>query len=147
MAMSSNLRHIPDGAEVTVTQPSLWSCLQSEMNVPTSVSLGPSCLPGLKPAQGHRPRPWGPASGPWQAELSVLVDVLHRPELLFPENTDARRKWKGASSASKQPSPPRCSLGQNPTTRRSAGSQGRRGLAWCLMKTARSSTGGLFRLF
>uniref|UniRef100_A0A5F8GTB7 Inositol 1,4,5-trisphosphate receptor n=1 Tax=Monodelphis domestica TaxID=13616 RepID=A0A5F8GTB7_MONDO len=27
-----------------------------------------------------------------QAELSVLVDVLHRPELLFPENTDARRK-------------------------------------------------------
>ena len=23
-----------------------------------------------------------------QAELSVLVDVLHRPELLFPENTD-----------------------------------------------------------
>lgn len=27
-----------------------------------------------------------------QAELSVLVDVLHRPELLFPEHTDARRK-------------------------------------------------------
>uniref|UniRef100_A0A4W3IXG4 Inositol 1,4,5-trisphosphate receptor n=1 Tax=Callorhinchus milii TaxID=7868 RepID=A0A4W3IXG4_CALMI len=27
-----------------------------------------------------------------QAELSVLVDVLHRPELLFPENTEARRK-------------------------------------------------------
>uniref|UniRef100_A0A673IT60 Inositol 1,4,5-trisphosphate receptor n=1 Tax=Sinocyclocheilus rhinocerous TaxID=307959 RepID=A0A673IT60_9TELE len=27
-----------------------------------------------------------------QAELSVLVDVLHRPELLFPENTDARQK-------------------------------------------------------
>uniref|UniRef100_A0A668ALH6 Inositol 1,4,5-trisphosphate receptor n=1 Tax=Myripristis murdjan TaxID=586833 RepID=A0A668ALH6_9TELE len=27
-----------------------------------------------------------------QAELSVLVDVLHRPELLFPENTDSRRK-------------------------------------------------------
>nr|XP_013011798.1 inositol 1,4,5-trisphosphate receptor type 1 isoform X6 [Cavia porcellus] len=27
-----------------------------------------------------------------QAELSVLVDVLHRPELLFPENTDARKK-------------------------------------------------------
>ncbi|XP_062854005.1 inositol 1,4,5-trisphosphate receptor type 1 [Trichomycterus rosablanca] len=27
-----------------------------------------------------------------QAELSVLVDVLHRPELLFPENTDAHRK-------------------------------------------------------
>ncbi|XP_035236817.1 inositol 1,4,5-trisphosphate receptor type 1 isoform X2 [Anguilla anguilla] len=27
-----------------------------------------------------------------QAELSVLVDVLHHPELLFPENTDSRRK-------------------------------------------------------
>ncbi|KAI4827025.1 hypothetical protein KUCAC02_030453 [Chaenocephalus aceratus] len=27
-----------------------------------------------------------------QAELSVLVDVLHRPEMLFPENTDSRRK-------------------------------------------------------
>ena len=27
-----------------------------------------------------------------QAELSVLVDVLHRPELLFPPNTEARRK-------------------------------------------------------
>uniref|UniRef100_A0A668VKT7 Inositol 1,4,5-trisphosphate receptor n=1 Tax=Oreochromis aureus TaxID=47969 RepID=A0A668VKT7_OREAU len=27
-----------------------------------------------------------------QAELSVLVDVLHRPELLFPENTDSRKK-------------------------------------------------------
>ena len=27
-----------------------------------------------------------------QAELSVLVDVLHRPELLFPPHTDARRK-------------------------------------------------------
>uniref|UniRef100_A0A8C5HEF6 Inositol 1,4,5-trisphosphate receptor n=1 Tax=Gouania willdenowi TaxID=441366 RepID=A0A8C5HEF6_GOUWI len=27
-----------------------------------------------------------------QAELSVLVDVLHRPEMLFPVNTDSRRK-------------------------------------------------------
>ena len=27
-----------------------------------------------------------------QAELSVLVDVLHRPELLFPPGTEARRK-------------------------------------------------------
>nr|XP_019941984.1 PREDICTED: inositol 1,4,5-trisphosphate receptor type 1 [Paralichthys olivaceus] len=27
-----------------------------------------------------------------QAELSVLVDVLHRPEMLFPENTDSRKK-------------------------------------------------------
>ncbi|XP_062401771.1 inositol 1,4,5-trisphosphate receptor type 1 isoform X1 [Sardina pilchardus] len=27
-----------------------------------------------------------------QAELSVLVDVLHRPELLFPEHTEAHRK-------------------------------------------------------
>uniref|UniRef100_A0A8C4YBT6 Inositol 1,4,5-trisphosphate receptor n=1 Tax=Gopherus evgoodei TaxID=1825980 RepID=A0A8C4YBT6_9SAUR len=37
-----------------------------------------------------------------QAELSVLVDVLHRPELLFPENTDARRNVKvEASFASK----------------------------------------------
>ncbi|PIO26195.1 hypothetical protein AB205_0129360 [Aquarana catesbeiana] len=27
-----------------------------------------------------------------QAELSVLVDVLHRPELLFPEHTEARKK-------------------------------------------------------
>ena len=27
-----------------------------------------------------------------QAELSVLVDVLHRPELLFPPGTEARKK-------------------------------------------------------
>ena len=28
-----------------------------------------------------------------QSELSVLVDVLHHPELLFPANTDARRRY------------------------------------------------------
>ena len=27
-----------------------------------------------------------------EAELSVLVDILYRPELLFPTGTDARRK-------------------------------------------------------
>ena len=27
-----------------------------------------------------------------EAELSVLVDILYRPELLFPGGTDARRK-------------------------------------------------------
>ena len=27
-----------------------------------------------------------------QAELSVLVDILYRPELLFPSGTEARRK-------------------------------------------------------
>ena len=27
-----------------------------------------------------------------EAELSVLVDILYRPELLFPAGTDARRK-------------------------------------------------------
>ncbi|XP_049327897.1 inositol 1,4,5-trisphosphate receptor type 1 isoform X12 [Astyanax mexicanus] len=36
-----------------------------------------------------------------QAELSVLVDVLHRPELLFPENTDARTKCESGGFISK----------------------------------------------
>uniref|UniRef100_A0A665X194 Inositol 1,4,5-trisphosphate receptor n=1 Tax=Echeneis naucrates TaxID=173247 RepID=A0A665X194_ECHNA len=36
-----------------------------------------------------------------QAELSVLVDVLHRPELLFPENTDARKKCESGGFISK----------------------------------------------
>ncbi len=27
-----------------------------------------------------------------EAELSVLVDILYRPEMLFPDGTDARRK-------------------------------------------------------
>uniref|UniRef100_A0A4W5QAL0 Inositol 1,4,5-trisphosphate receptor n=1 Tax=Hucho hucho TaxID=62062 RepID=A0A4W5QAL0_9TELE len=36
-----------------------------------------------------------------QAELSVLVDVLHRPELLFPENTDARSKCESGGFISK----------------------------------------------
>ena len=27
-----------------------------------------------------------------ESELSVLVDILYRPELLFPQGTDARRK-------------------------------------------------------
>uniref|UniRef100_A0A672PNW0 Inositol 1,4,5-trisphosphate receptor n=1 Tax=Sinocyclocheilus grahami TaxID=75366 RepID=A0A672PNW0_SINGR len=36
-----------------------------------------------------------------QAELSVLVDVLHRPELLFPENTDARQKCESGGFISK----------------------------------------------
>lgn len=93
-AMSNNLRHIPDGAEVTVTQHSLWSCLRSEMNVPTlpwsprPELLTRAVLPfqDIVSALEDRLRPLV------QAELSVLVDVLHRPELLFPENTDARRK-------------------------------------------------------
>merc|ERR1712150_178442 len=36
-----------------------------------------------------------------QAELSVLVDVLHRPELLFPENTEARRKCESGGFISR----------------------------------------------
>ncbi|XP_069368524.1 inositol 1,4,5-trisphosphate-gated calcium channel ITPR1 isoform X1 [Paralichthys olivaceus] len=36
-----------------------------------------------------------------QAELSVLVDVLHRPELLFPENTDTRKKCESGGFISK----------------------------------------------
>ncbi|KAK3512706.1 hypothetical protein QTP70_023157 [Hemibagrus guttatus] len=36
-----------------------------------------------------------------QAELSVLVDVLHRPELLFPENTEARKKCESGGFISK----------------------------------------------
>lgn len=36
-----------------------------------------------------------------QAELSVLVDVLHRPQLLFPPNTDARRKCESGGFISK----------------------------------------------
>lgn len=92
--MSNNLRHIPDGAEVTVTQRSLWSCLRSEMNVPSPPRPPPARLltgavlpfQDIVSALEDRLRPLV------QAELSVLVDVLHRPELLFPENTDARRK-------------------------------------------------------
>ena len=36
-----------------------------------------------------------------QAELSVLVDVLHRPELLFPPNTEARHKCESGGFISK----------------------------------------------
>ena len=36
-----------------------------------------------------------------QAELSVLVDVLHRPELLFPMGTEARRKCESGGFISK----------------------------------------------
>ena len=36
-----------------------------------------------------------------QAELSVLVDVLHRPELLFPMGTDARQKCESGGFISK----------------------------------------------
>ena len=36
-----------------------------------------------------------------QAELSVLVDVLHRPELLFPVNTEARQKCESGGFISK----------------------------------------------
>ncbi len=36
-----------------------------------------------------------------QAELSVLVDVLHRPELLFPAGTDARTKCESGGFISR----------------------------------------------
>nr|XP_026691346.1 inositol 1,4,5-trisphosphate receptor type 1 isoform X3 [Ciona intestinalis] len=36
-----------------------------------------------------------------QAELSVLVDILHRPELLFPVDTDARKQCEGGGFISK----------------------------------------------
>ncbi|XP_041347721.1 inositol 1,4,5-trisphosphate receptor type 1-like isoform X3 [Gigantopelta aegis] len=36
-----------------------------------------------------------------QAELSVLVDVLHRPELLFPPGTDARKKCESGGFLSR----------------------------------------------
>nr|CAB3257468.1 inositol 1,4,5-trisphosphate receptor type 2 [Phallusia mammillata] len=36
-----------------------------------------------------------------QAELSVLVDILHRPELLFPIDTDARKQCEGGGFISK----------------------------------------------
>ncbi len=36
-----------------------------------------------------------------QAELSVLVDVLHRPELLFPANSDARRRCESGGFISR----------------------------------------------
>ena len=36
-----------------------------------------------------------------QAELSVLVDVLHRPELLFPPGTEARRKCESGGFISR----------------------------------------------
>lgn len=44
------------------------------------------CLQDIVSALEERLRPLV------QAELSVLVDVLHRPELLFPEHTEAHRK-------------------------------------------------------
>ncbi|KFM80943.1 Inositol 1,4,5-trisphosphate receptor, partial [Stegodyphus mimosarum] len=36
-----------------------------------------------------------------QSELSVLVDVLHRPELLFPPGTEARKKCEHGGFISK----------------------------------------------
>ncbi|CAM1322938.1 ITPR1 (predicted), partial [Pycnogonum litorale] len=36
-----------------------------------------------------------------QAELSVLVDVLHRPELLFPDGTEAKKKCQDGGFISK----------------------------------------------
>nr|XP_032828348.1 inositol 1,4,5-trisphosphate receptor type 1-like isoform X2 [Petromyzon marinus] len=36
-----------------------------------------------------------------QAELSVLVDVLHRPEMLFPEGTDVRQKCESGGFISR----------------------------------------------
>ena len=36
-----------------------------------------------------------------QAELSVLVDVLHRPELLFPPGTEARKKCESGGFISR----------------------------------------------
>ena len=36
-----------------------------------------------------------------QAELSVLVDVLHRPELLFPTGTEARHKCESGGFISR----------------------------------------------
>ena len=36
-----------------------------------------------------------------QAELSVLVDILHRPELLFPVDTDARKQCEDGAFISK----------------------------------------------
>mgnify|MGYP001800890575 FL=1 len=36
-----------------------------------------------------------------QAEMSVLVDVLHRPEILFPVNTEARRDCERGGFISK----------------------------------------------
>lgn len=84
-AMSINLRHIPDGAEVTVTQPSLWSCLRSEMNVPTLRGrLGPSCSPWAVLPFPDSLGPGGPSPAPGAGRLSVLVDVLHRPEAAVP---------------------------------------------------------------
>lgn len=35
------------------------------------------------------------------AELSVLVDVLHQPELLFPEGSDARNRCESGGFISK----------------------------------------------
>lgn len=36
-----------------------------------------------------------------QAELSVLVDILHRPELLFPVEADARKQCENGGFISK----------------------------------------------
>ena len=37
-----------------------------------------------------------------QAELSVLVDVLHQPDLLFPAGTEERKKCEGGGFISRQ---------------------------------------------
>ena len=36
-----------------------------------------------------------------QAELSVLVDVLHQPDLLFPAGTEERKKCEGGGFISR----------------------------------------------
>lgn len=146
-AMSSNLRHIPDGAEVTVTQPSLWSCLRSEMNVPTLRGrLGPSCSPGLCFRSRTSSRPWRTVSGPWCRPSYLCWWMSSTGPSCCSQRTrmPGGSVKAGASSASKQPLWPRCSLGQNPNDQTQCWLPGKAGLAWCLMKTARSSTGGLF---
>lgn len=65
-ATSSNSRQIPDSAKVTLTQPSLWSCFRSEMNV---LTLLRSALPEPLTRTCFRSRtsspPWRTVSGLW----------------------------------------------------------------------------------
>ena len=65
-AMSNNLRQIPDGAKVSLTQSRLWSCFRSEMNVLTLLqsAAAQAAHQGCASIPGHRLCPGGPPQAP-----------------------------------------------------------------------------------
>ena len=99
------------------------------MFLPSRGRLQPGCSPGLCFRSRTSSRPWRTVSGPW-CRPSYLCWWMSSTGLSCSSRrtrTPGGSVKVGASSASKQPLPPPCSLGQNPETRRSTGSRGRRG--------------------